>query len=670
MTDVLTFHNDAARTGQTLNEQVLTLNNVNTNHFGKLWVLPTDEKVFAQPLYVGGLTIPGVGMRNVIYVATENDSVYAYDADSTNLFWHVSVVGAGEIPFQTNFCSIIPQIGITATPVIDRNRGPNGTIFVQAMSQTPSGTVYQRLHALDLATGQDTVPPVAINATYPGNGEDSAGGYVFFDPIRYVDRACLLLLNGVLYTAWSTHCDTQPSTSWVIGYNESDLSQASVMNLEPNGSIGSIWDSGGGPAADPQGNIYVDMGNGPSSPPPPNPVLDANGFPVNQDYDNAVVKLSVTNMLSVTNNMKVADYFISYNFHYNDLNDLDMASGAPVVLPPQTDSLGMTHQLVVTASKDQNVYLLDCTNMGKFNPNHNNVYQEITNVFDSTNNASPNPNGQAGGVWGLAAYFNNTVYFAPVHGPVTAFPMQNARLGPISSVGPSIYEYPGATPSVSANGSSNGIVWTVENILIGAPYPPLSGPAVFHAYAATNLAVELYNSTMAANGRDALGIGQKFNPPTVASGRVYVGTASNVTVFGLFDTSVLTPIQQWRNANFANPSDVGAGANSASPAGDGVPNLVKYALGLNPFTPVNPNQLSAAGIEQTNGCSYLTSTVFPLAAPVDVSLVAETSTDLINWTLGNATISNGYPGPVVATDNSPVGTGTNGFLRLGFVLNQ
>jgi hypothetical protein len=234
-TDVLPYHNDNGRTGQTLHEEILTPANVNAAHFGKLWVLDVDGKVDAQPLYAAGVPIPGKGLRNVLFVATEHDSVYAFDADSTNVFWRVSLLGAGETPSDSRNCfQVMPEIGVTATPVIDRQLGTSGTLFVVAMSKR--GTSYlQRRHALDLATGNERIAPVTIAATYPGTGDGSSGGQVIFDPAQYEERPGLLLLNGVVYTSWSSHCDRRPYTGWLIGYDAQTLTQASVLNIIPNG---------------------------------------------------------------------------------------------------------------------------------------------------------------------------------------------------------------------------------------------------------------------------------------------------------------------------------------------------------------------------------------------------------------------------------------------------
>lgn len=359
-TDVLTYHNDNGRSGQTLHEEVLTLANVNTNHFGKLRILNTDDRVDAQPLYSAGVNIPGQGQRNVLFVGSEQDSVYAFNADSTNLFWKVSLLPTGEVPSDDRNCTqVSPFIGVTATPVIDRQLGPNGTIFLVAMTKViSSGQYMQRLHSLDLSTGLERIPATAITAKYRGTGANSSGGNVIFDPGQYKERPALLLLNGVIYTAWSSHCDSSPYTGWVIGYDEQTLQQTSVLNITPNGSQGGIWMSGGGLAADAGGNIYFLAGNGTFD-----TNLTATGFPEQGDYGNCFLKLSTAG-----GNLSVADYFATYQTPTENAKDIDLGSGGAVVLPDVTDDQGMVHQLAVGGGKDGNIYLVDRSNMGKFNP--------------------------------------------------------------------------------------------------------------------------------------------------------------------------------------------------------------------------------------------------------------------------------------------------------------
>jgi hypothetical protein len=357
------------------------------------------------------------------------------------------------------------------------------------------------LHALDITTGAELLSgPTTIQATYPGTGANSSGGNVIFDAKQYAERAALLLLNGVIYTSWTSHCDIQPYTGWVIGYNESNLSQSTVLNLTPNGSEGSIWQSGGGLAADSQGNIYALVANGTFD-----IALDPNGFPIQRDFGNAFIKLSTSG-----GQLQVADYFDMSNTIAESNDDVDLGSGGAMVLPNVTTNAGTTLQLAVGAGKDGNIYVVDRTNMGKFNPASNSVYQQLTSAL---------PNG----VWGVPAYFNNAVYYCDVNDKMKSFPISNGKLSAAATMTPSALAYPGALPAISANGSSNGIVWAIEN----------TTPAVLHAYLASDLSRELYNSAQASNNRDTFGSGNTFITPMIADGKVFAATTNGVAVFGL-----------------------------------------------------------------------------------------------------------------------------------------
>lgn len=508
---VLTYHNNVARTGLNSNETDLTPGTVAPGRFGKLGTIAVAGLVDAEPLYVGDLTVDGKA-RNVVFVATEHDMVYAFDADTLAQLWATSVLGPGESTVSTSdvggCTQVTPEIGITSTPVIDLKAGAHGAIFVVAMSKKRN-SYFQRLHALDLTTGAEIGTPTTIRATYPGSGANSSSGKVVFNPEQYEERVGLVLLGGpkgVIYTAWTSHCDADPYTGWLMGYSESTLKQVSVLNLTPNGSRGAIWMAGSGLAAGPLGNIYLVTGNGTFD-----TTLTHAGFPMHGDFGNALVKISTKN-----DALKVADYFTMHDSLSQTDHDTDFGSGGVMLLPNLTDRRGKIHYLAVAAGKDTNIYLLNRDNLGKFNPkNDNAVYQKLSGVL-------------RGGIWGAPAYFNKTIYYGPVGNDLLAFPLIGAKLATApSSRSATTFGYPGTIPSVSANGTSAGIVWAVENGNIG----------VLHAYDAANLARELYSSNEAANGRDQFpdNWGDKFVTPMVANGKVYVGTPGAVVVFGLFN---------------------------------------------------------------------------------------------------------------------------------------
>lgn len=496
---VLTYHNDIGRTGQNLTETTLTPANVNSTTFGKVGTLPVDGLVDAEPLYVSNLTVAGAA-HNVVFVVTEHDSAYAFDADTFAQLWKVSVLGANETTSDTRGCGqVAPEIGITSTPVIDLNAGAHGTIYLVAMSKNGSN-YFQRLHALDITTGaEESGSPTTIQATFP-----NLSGHTTFDPKQYKERVGLLLMNGVIYTGWASHCDIGPYTGWVMGYSQSTLQQVSVINITPNGSEAAIWMSGAGLAADSSNNIYFLAGNGTFD-----TTLDVNGFPNKGDYGNGFIKLSTAG-----NTLAVADYFDMHDTVSESGGDVDLGSGGAMVLPDLKDSQSSTWHLAVGAGKDGRMYVVNRDQMGKFNTSNDNaIYQELDGALP-------------GGVWAMPAYFNNVIYYGSVGQPLQAFTIANAKVGAsASSQSPNSFGYPGATPSVSANGNTNGIVWAIEN----------GGTGVLHAYDANNLGTELYNSNQAAGGRDQFADNGncKFVTPLIANGKVFVGTPTSVVVFGL-----------------------------------------------------------------------------------------------------------------------------------------
>ncbi len=453
--------------------------------------------------------MPGRGTHNVLYVATEHDSVFAFDADNGAILWQISVLQAGETTSDARSCKqVMPEIGITATPVIEPGTGPHGTIYVVGVSKNSSGAYFQRIHALDLATGAEEFGgPVTIQASFPGTGANSQDGFVIFDPAQYKERASLLWLGGQVYTSWASDCDAGPYTGWIIGYDGATLAQSGVFNVTPNGGDGAIWGSGAGPAADSQGNIYLLDANGTFD-----TTLNSAGFPSDGDFGNAFIKLSTVGSLHV------ADYFEMFNTVAESNLDQDLGSGGALLLPDMVDSSGRVRHLAVGAGKDENIYLVDRDQMGHFNSHFNNIYQELPSFLQSPE-------------FGMPAYFDGTLYYGAWARQIVALPFSQARLSPTpASVTGNTFGYPGATPSISANGVSDAILWAAEN----------GDEAVLHAYNARDLSQELYNSNQAANGRDHFGTGNKFITPTIANGKVYVGTTDGVGVFGLLSQATTT----------------------------------------------------------------------------------------------------------------------------------
>ena len=499
--DVVTYHYDNLRTGENTNEAILTPMNVNSTKFGKLGEFAVVGKVDAQPLYLSNLSIPGVGTKNVLYVATEHGCVYAFDADSigssaSKPIWVTYTKLPDEVPSDDRGCGqVTPEIGVTSTPVIDRTRG---AIYVVAVSKNGAGNYIHRIHALDLTTGAELFGgPTIVTASYP----NASGGSVVFDPSLYNERPGLLELNGTIYTTWGSHCDAGPYTSWVMAYSADTLKQTSVLNLTPNGSDGGIWMSGAAPALDASWNIYFIVSNGTFD-----TSLNA-GFPSQHDCGNCFAKISP---ISSSPPLSLVDYFTPSNTVTQSDQDLDFGSGGPLLLPDLMDASGMTRHLAVGSGKDANIYVLDRDNMGKFNSGADNIYQFI-------------PGELSGGEFGKPSYFNNTVYYGAVGDTLKAFPITNAKLATTpASQSPTNFAYPGTTPSISANGATNGIVWAAEN----------GNTGVLHAYDATNVGKEFYNSNQASSGRDQFA-DNKFITPMVANGRVYVGTPTSVAVFGL-----------------------------------------------------------------------------------------------------------------------------------------
>jgi len=499
-TDVLTYKYDALRSGANPAETILTPANVNPTTFGLLHNLAVDGKVDAQPLYLSQLSVAGVS-HDVVYVATEHDSVYAFDAGTGATLWKVSLIPSGETASDTRGCDqVTPEIGITSTPVIDRSAGAHGVIYLVAMTRDASSAYHQRLHALDVTTGAELAgSPTQIAASY---------GSTTFAPGNYKERPALLLNRGTIYTSWASHCDIGDYGGWIIAFNESTLGISAILNVA-EGASGSgyanegpaIWMSGGGPAADSSGDVYLLTANGKFD-----TTLSANGFPSGGDYGNSFLRLSNTG-----GTLAVADYFAMYNEVSESGGDGDLGSGGIMLLPDLTDSTNTVRQLAVGAGKDGDIYVVDRNNMGKFSSVGNNIWQQVSGSLN-------------GAVFSTPAWFNGTLYYGPVNTTLKAYTLSAARVPATPTSHTSIaYPSPGTFPVVSANGTTNAIVWAYQN----------SSPAVLHAYSASNLATELYNSNQAANNRDQFGAGNKFIAPVVADGKVFVATTNSVAVFGL-----------------------------------------------------------------------------------------------------------------------------------------
>ncbi len=499
--NTLTYHNDISRSGLNDAETTLTLSNVSAKTFGKLKNFNTDGVVDAQPLYVAGLKIAG-STRNVVFVATEHDTVYAFDAESGKILWQKSLLQDDETPSTNQGCSqISPEMGVTATPVIDLSKGSHGAIYVVNMAHHTNGDYHQRLNALDLTTGAQLFGGAReITASYPGAGENSSGGNVVFDPGQYAERVGLLEWNGGIYTTWTSHCDEGAYTAWVLGYDASNLRPTSVLNLTPNGSQGGIWMGGAGLAATPTKILLMD-GNGTFD-----TTLNSKGFPSKQDFGNAFIRLG----LSGSGKLQVEDYYATDNTVQQSNADTDLGSGGVIILPEVYDASGNWHHLAVGAGKDTNIYVVDRTDMGKYNPNGGKIYQVLSGVL---------PHGE----FGAPVYFDNKVYFGGVNDNLKAFKISKAKLvSTPASLSANTFGYPGTTPVISSNGTKNGIVWAVGH----------TTPAVLYAFDAEDLSQELYDSNQ-SDTRDQLRAVDHFISPLVANGRVYVPTQTGVTVFGL-----------------------------------------------------------------------------------------------------------------------------------------
>jgi len=532
LTGVTTYLNGNSRQGANQQEFALATSGataVNSTNFGKLFSCTVDAAIYAQPLWVANLTVSGA-KRNVVYVATQHDTVYALDADANPCatLWQTGVGGVNSLlPAGQTWVSssdvgcadLQPNIGIVGTPVIDLG---TDTIYLVTKSKTTSGTVtyHQLLHALDITTGKEKFSgPVEISASVAGTGTGSSGGVLKFDPLINNQRSALLLEHGHVVTSWASHCDNGAYHGWLMSHSASSLATEAVLSTAPDGTLGGVWMSGDGPATDSSGNIYFATGNG---------TFDANQASApNTDYGDSIVKVGPPS----GGTFPVLSYFSPSNELTLENGDIDLGSGGLLLLPDVTVG-GVSKSYLVQAGKDGDIFLADRSALGGFSATVDNVVQELTAQLP-------------GGVWGGPTYWNGNVYFGPAQdgggtpSSMRVFSFNAGGNGLLSSTPTSTtsstksFTFPGPTPAISSNGTSNGIVWVLDNGQWGTSCTSSTTCQTLYAYDATNLGTMLYNSNQAASSRDLDGGAVKFTVPTVANGKVYVGNQDKLTVYGL-----------------------------------------------------------------------------------------------------------------------------------------
>jgi Chitobiase/beta-hexosaminidase C-terminal domain len=517
--NVTTWRYDATRAGQNTAETQLNTSNVNATTFGKLYSYSVDGYVYAQPLYISALNVSGI-THNVVYVATEHDSVFAFDADRSQQLWkaslldaaHGAAAGATSVPsgdLGTN--DIVPEVGITATPVIDTT---TNTLYVVSKTKE-NGAYVHRLHALDLLTGNEkSSSPVVVQASVPGSGIGSVNGTIAFQPEWELNRTGLLLFNGHVYVAYAAHGDNGPYHGWIFSYDEATLQQTAVLNTSPNGKGNGIWHSGAALAADNVGGVprvFFATGNflstGSASATPTQPYTST------QNYSNAVVRLDVTN-----GGLEVVDQWTPFDQQQLSSSDTDQTSGGILLLPDQGGSA--IHELV-QVGKNGRIEVINRDNLGGYNTSANDIVQEL--------------NGQITGLWSTPAYWNGRVYFWGSGDTLKQFTLNQGQLSstPVAKSS-ATSSFPGVSPVISSNGTSAGIVWAVRSDGYSS-----SNPAILYAFDATNVGTHLYDSTQNA-ARDGAGKAVKFVVPVVTNGKVYVGTQGEVDVYGLLTSATQT----------------------------------------------------------------------------------------------------------------------------------
>jgi Bacterial Ig-like domain (group 3) len=502
--NVTTYHNDNARTGQNTQETVLTPANVNATQFGKLFTVNVQGYVYAQPLYLANVQNIAGGTHNVLFIATEHDQLYALDADNGSVLWQKSFINPPSVNSVTSnevsCLDLVPEIGITSTPVIDQS---TGTIYLVTKTNE-IGVYIQRLHAIDIRTQAEKFGgPVVISATV--NGHE-------FDPLRNHNRPGLLLTNGHVVIAWASHCDNTPYHGWVMSYKagvqpSDTLTQEAVFNGSPNGGLAGVWMAGDGVAADPDGNLFFATGNG---------TYDGLSH---DDFGDSIMKLSPPANGAFT----ILDWFTPWNQQSLTNADEDLGSGGLLLLPDLPQGQSHQHQLV-QMGKEGTIYLIDRDDMGELCSTCNSIDTQILQEIPGASN----------GIWGAPSYWNGNLYWASGSDYGSADHLKafsfNANNSGVLSTSPTsqssrTFSFATGAPVISANGNTNGIVWLIDNTK-SATYQ------VLYAYDATNLANMLYNSSQAANSRDVPGGPVKFSAPIIANGKVYLASQGSVSAYG------------------------------------------------------------------------------------------------------------------------------------------
>ena len=519
---VFTYHNNLSRDGTNVQEYALTPETVNQATFGKLFSCNLDGVAYIQPLWVANVDLAGVE-HNIVVVATEHNTVYVFDADLKPCLqiWHANLLDAahggtpGETPVPAAhvepFPVIQPEIGITGTPVIDP---ASRTLYVVTTSEGPIGTFHQRLHALDLLTGAGKFGgPVTVLASVSGTGYDSVNGSISFNPENQLQRSALALVNGVVYVAWASYGDRDPYHGWIVGYDAATLAKVAAFNDSSNGQRGGIWMSGGAPAIDANGNLFFSTGNG---------TFDGNlGAPPNNDFGDAILKIQAPGF-------SITDWFTPFNQDSLSMNDGDLGSGGVVLLPDQTS--GPQH-LLVSGGKEGRLYLVNRDSMGHFCSSCTTTDTNVVQSFMASTGLFCTP-----AFWQGALYFAGSLQGAGNGDKLKRFVL-NVATGQFdpspASQSSFTFNFPGATPSISSQGTSQGVVWAVDSSHSDPTVDFQPGPAVLHAYDATDLSKELWNSSQASGNRDQAGGAVKFMVPTVANGKVYINTRTELDVYGL-----------------------------------------------------------------------------------------------------------------------------------------